>query len=106
MRNKDRRIPPSIGRALHSLADDITTWRKLRGLTQSQLADRSDISRGTLVRLEKGDGGMSTENLLRVLRGLGILGSFEKALDPYESDVGRLRSEEQLPKRVRPRVMR
>lgn len=103
MEHKDRRIPPPLGRALRSLAEDVVTWRKLRGLTQSQLADRSNVSRGTLHRLEKGDGGVSTENLLRVLRGLGTLDSFSRAIDPYESDVGRLRSEERLPDRVRPR---
>jgi hypothetical protein len=43
------------------------------------------------------------ENLLRVLRGLGVLDSLPKALDPYETDIGRLRSDERLPQRVRPR---
>lgn len=85
------------------MADDVATWRKLRGLTQAQLADRAGISRATLLRLERGDGGVSTENLLRVMRALGILDSVVRALDPYATDVGRLRSEERLPQRVRPR---
>ena len=42
------------------------------------------------------------QNLLRVLRGLGILDTITKALDPYESDIGRLRSDRELPRRVRP----
>jgi transcriptional regulator with XRE-family HTH domain len=88
------------------VGEDIVTWRKLRGLTQAQLADRSDVSRGTLHRLEKGDGGVSTENLLRVLRGLGILDNLSEAIDPYESDIGRLRSEQRLPERVRPQTLR
>jgi transcriptional regulator with XRE-family HTH domain len=67
------------------------------------VADRSGISRGTLARLERGDGGVNTENLFRVLRALGVLDGLSKALDPYETDVGRLRSDEQLPRRVRPR---
>ncbi len=103
MAPKERQTPPPLRRALRALAEDIATWRKLRGLTQSQLADRSNVSRGTLHRLEKGDGGVSTENLLRVLRGLGVLDSFSRALDPYESDIGRLRAEERLPERIRPR---
>lgn len=106
MKRKPKRIPPPVGRALRALAEDINTWRKLRGLTQAQLADRSNVSRGTLVRLEQGDGGVSTENLFRILRGLGILDSIERALDPYESDVGRLRSDQRLPERVRPRGTR
>lgn len=106
MEPKKRHVPLPVGRALRSLAEDIGTWRRLRGLTQAQLADRSNVSRGTLVRLEKGDGGVSMENLLRVLRGLGIIESLEQALDPYESDVGRLRSEQRLPARVRPKVLK
>lgn len=96
-------MPPPVRRALRDVADDVATWRKLRGLTQAQVADRSGVSRDTLIRLERGDGGVSVENLLRVLRALGVLDSLPKALDPYESDVGRLRSDERLPQRVRPR---
>ncbi|MFI5004243.1 MAG: helix-turn-helix domain-containing protein [Solirubrobacterales bacterium] len=96
-------LPPTVRRALGQLADDLTTWRKLRGLTQAQLADRSGVSRDTLIRMEHGDGGVSIGNLLLILRALGILESLPKALDPYESDIGRLRSDERLPQRVRPR---
>lgn len=106
MERKEKRVPPPLRRALRSLGEDVVTWRKLRGLTQAQLADRSNVSRGTLHRLEKGDGGVTTENLLRVLRGLGILDNLSRAIDPYESDIGRLRSEQRLPGRVRPQVMR
>jgi transcriptional regulator with XRE-family HTH domain len=98
-----RTTPPPIRRALRDVADDIATWRKLRGLTQAQLADRSGVSRDTVSRLEAGDGGASLENLLRALRALGILDSLPKALDPHRSDLGRLRSDERLPQRVRPR---
>ncbi len=95
--------PLPVRRALRQVADDVSAWRKLRGLTQAQLADRAGVSRDTLVRLEHGDGGVSIEKLLRVLRGLGILDSLPRALDPYETDVGRLRFAERLPQRVRPR---
>lgn len=97
--------PLPVRRALRDVADHVATWRKLRGLTQAQVADRAGVSRDTLVRLERGDGGVSIEKLLRVLRALGILDSLPRALDPYETDVGRLRSEERLPQRVRPRSL-
>jgi transcriptional regulator with XRE-family HTH domain len=84
-------------------AEDLANWRRLSGLTQSQLADRSGVSRRTLIRLEHGDGGVGLENLLRVLRALGILDLLTKSLDPFESDIGRLRSREKLPRRVRPK---
>ena len=95
--------PLPVRRSLRQIADDLAAWRKLRGLTQAQLADRSGVHRDTISRLERGDGGVSLENVLRVLRGLGLLESLARSLDPYESDVGRLRSDEQLPQRVRPK---
>jgi transcriptional regulator with XRE-family HTH domain len=96
-------VPSAVRRALADSARDLTAWRKLRGLTQAQLADRAGIGLNTLRRLESGDGSVSLENTLRVLRALGILDGFSQALDPYESDVGRLRSDERLPERVHPR---
>jgi transcriptional regulator with XRE-family HTH domain len=95
-------LPPAIRRANRQLGEDVKTWRKLRSLTQTQLADRAGISRGALSRLENGDEGVSLESFLRVVRALGVLESLTRALDPYESDVGRLRSGEELPKRIRP----
>jgi transcriptional regulator with XRE-family HTH domain len=98
-----RATPIPVRRAQRSLANSIATWRKLRGLTQAQLAERADVSRGVVGRLEAADGGVSVENLLRILRALGIQDLLAEALDPLASDIGRLRSEEELPRRVRPR---
>lgn len=98
-------MPPAVGRALSESAGHLVAWRKLRGLTQAQLADRADVALNTVRRLEGGDGGVTFENLLRILRALGIAESLSAALDPYRTDLGRLRSEEQLPDRVRPRKL-
>jgi len=106
MASKDsssRNIPSAVRRALADSARDVSTWRKLRGLTQVQLADRAGVGLNTLRRLESGDGSVTLENTLRILRALGILGDVSRALDPYESDIGRLRSDERLPERVHPR---
>lgn len=54
-------------------------------------------------RLEAADGGVSAENLLRILRALGIQDLVTEALDPMQSDLGRLRAGEDLPERVRPK---
>lgn len=88
---------------MRQISEDLSAWRKLRGLTQAQLADRAGVGRETIGRLESGNGAVSTENLLRIVRALGILDELVSALDPYETDVGRLRSDERLPQRVRPR---
>lgn len=98
--------PRPVRRALDELADDVRTWRKLRGLTQAQVADRAGVGANTVRRLEDGEGGVALENVLRILRALGVMSTVLQALDPYESDVGRLRSDERLPQRVRPRGLR
>jgi transcriptional regulator with XRE-family HTH domain len=100
-----RRPPIPVLRAQRSLGGSIATWRKLRGLTQAQLAERADVSRGVIGRIEAADGGVSVENLIRVLRALGIHDLLTEALDPLASDIGRLRADHELPRRVRPRKL-
>jgi transcriptional regulator with XRE-family HTH domain len=98
---KEPTIPFAVGRGLRVLGERITTWRKLQRLTAAQVAERAGISRDTLRTIEQGRGTASTENLLRVLGILGILDSVLDAADPYQTDVGKLRADEILPRRVR-----
>jgi transcriptional regulator with XRE-family HTH domain len=93
--------PISVARALRVLGEHVSNWRKLNRLTAAQVAERANISRDTLRAIEQGKGSVSTENLLRVLRILGIMDGVVAAADPYSTDVGRLRMDEILPKRVR-----
>jgi transcriptional regulator with XRE-family HTH domain len=85
--------PIPVVRALRTIGENFAVWRKLRGLTEEQVAGRAGVSRGTV----------SLENMLRIARALGVLDEITGALDPYSTDVGRLRSEELLPQRVRTR---
>lgn len=94
------RTPIPVIRAVRRMGADLATWRKLRQLTIAEVADRAGVGRSTVLRLEAGQGA-SLENLLRVARALGVLESLSGALDPYASDVGRLRADETLPARVR-----
>src|ERR1700689_5925958 len=97
---KESITPLAVGRGLRLLGEHISTWRKLNQLTAAQVAERAGISRDTLRAIEQGKGTVSTENLLRVLRTIGIMDTVVKSADPYETDVGRLRMDEILPKRV------
>jgi len=97
------RTPLAVARALRSMGEHFSTWRKLQGLTEAQLADRAGVSRGTIRRLEGASGGVSLENVLRIARALGVLDELTRSVDPFETDLGRLRAEETLPRRVRPR---
>jgi transcriptional regulator with XRE-family HTH domain len=95
------RTPLAVANGQRRIGEDLATWRRLRRLTAAQVADRAGISRYTVMRLENGEGA-TMENLLRVARALGVLDQLVEAVDPYQTDVGRLRSEEALPQRVRP----
>jgi len=95
--------PPS--RAVLTAAADVganlTSWRKLLGLTAAQVADRAGVARSTLYRIEHGDPGVSFAAVLSTARGLGVLGRLVEATDPYETDLGRARADQTLPRRVR-----
>jgi transcriptional regulator with XRE-family HTH domain len=93
--------PVAVRRASREIGERLATWRRLRGLTAAQVADRAGITRVTLSRLEAGTGGTSLENTLRVARALGIMDELAASVDPYASDIGRLRAGEHLPQRVR-----
>jgi transcriptional regulator with XRE-family HTH domain len=95
--------PLPVRRSIGEVGDSVSRWRRLRGLTQAQVAKRAGVSQGVVKRLEAGDGGTSLENVLRILRALGVAQIVTDALDPLSSDIGRLRAEQELPERVRPR---
>ncbi|WP_106126076.1 helix-turn-helix domain-containing protein [Pseudosporangium ferrugineum] len=90
-----------VSAAAVSIGEQLLAWRKLHGLTAVQVAERAGISRNTLRRIETGDPGVSFEAFLGVARALGVLDALVAATDPYETDLGRARADEVLPKRVR-----
>lgn len=80
--------PLAVRRALRDVGAQVQTWRKLRGLTQNQVADRAGIDRKSLMRVERGDGGVSFQVVLRVLYALGVLDDLPAAVDPYAPETG------------------
>lgn len=98
----DRRpLPARTRKAALVVGQHLTAWRKLNGLTAEQVAERAGISRGTLRRLERGAPTVGLDVFLNVARVLGPLDDFVSSLDPYETDLGRARADQALPKRVR-----
>jgi transcriptional regulator with XRE-family HTH domain len=90
-----------IQKVYKELGDSISGWRKLLGLTAAQVADRADIAKSTYSKIENGNMNVNATALLGVLRSLGLLNKVAEAVDPYNSDLGRIRADQQLPKRIR-----
>lgn len=96
-----KRTSPKTRRTAENIGQQFLTWRKLQGLTAQQVADRAGLSRATLRKIEHGELGVGLESFLDVARVLGLSPQLNSAFDPYETDMGRARADEQLPQRVR-----
>lgn len=90
-----------IERELADLGEHIRGWRMVLGLTAQQVVDRAGISRMTLRKIEAGNPGVSVGNVAQVLRALGLLDKTVGAADPLNSDLGRLRADALVKRRVR-----
>lgn len=86
---------------LRALGENIANARRIHGLTTTLVAERAGISRPTLRSIERGDGSVRIENVLAVMRVLGMTEMVLAATDPHPTALGRLRAEQALPKRVR-----
>lgn len=91
--------PASVNRALGAIGRHLADWRLLQNLTAEQVADRAGISPATLHRVESGSGA-SLENILRIARALGVLDGVVGSFDPAETDLGRARMLDALPRRA------
>ena len=64
---------------LISIAQNVAILRKEQGWTQLNLAERSDVSYGSIKRFER-TGQISFESLLKIAESLGKLSEFESIL--------------------------
>ena len=92
--------PIAVSRAQRTVAANLDLARRQQRVTMAVLADRAGISVPTLRRLLN-EGAGSLENYLRVTRALGLLDTTVAASDPLNTPIGRLRADEDTPKRVR-----
>jgi len=105
-------VPRPVERALHRLGQDISTARRMRRLSQEDLAQRIGTSLSTVRRMEDGYPGTALHTFLRALQVLGRLEAVVKVLAMENDVLGMELVREQLPKRVRtsrgstPRVCR
>ena len=104
MRKKQTASSPlPVNRALRKLGHDIRDARRRRRIPTAILAQRASISRMTLLKIEKGDAGVSIGNFASVLFALGMADRLADVADPRHDAVGRDLEEEHLPERIRSR---
>ena len=96
-----RIYPPSAQRALRALGRDIGIARRKRRLPVADFAVRMSVSQGTLIRLEKGEAGVSIGTLVMALLALGELHRLEEILDVSRDDTGLMLDVDSLPRRIR-----
>ncbi|MGA8831362.1 MAG: helix-turn-helix transcriptional regulator [Desulfomonilaceae bacterium] len=88
-----------VERSLKKIGLSLQKARKRRSITTALMAERLGISRGTLVKLEKGYPGISIETFLTALM---VLDKLDEVVNLLENDpLGIALMDQNLPKRVR-----
>ncbi|MBV6304627.1 helix-turn-helix domain-containing protein [Candidimonas humi] len=102
-KNPDSRValPRPVERALHRLGQDISIARRMRRLSQEDLAQRIGTSLSTVRRTEDGYPGTALHTFLRALHVLGRLDDVVKVMAIENDKLGMELVREQLPQRVR-----
>lgn len=94
------RTPIPVARAMREISSNLDLARRQQRITVELLADRANLSVPTVSKLLN-QGAGTFENFLRVARILGFLDGVVASTNPLNTSIGRLRAEEDTPKRVR-----
>lgn len=82
--HSDWKLLPIAG-LLERLGKRIALYRLSRGLRQEDVAEAAGVARGTVARLEAGEGG-TIETLVRVMRALELEGRLDSLFPDAEAD--------------------
>lgn len=91
---------PSIQKILNELGESIKLARLRRGFSSELIAERSGISRATLVNVEKGSPSVAMGIYMRVLNALGL--EKDMLLVAKDDELGRKLQDLKLVTRKRP----
>ncbi len=94
-------LPIPVTRALRKLGHDIKDARRRRRITMAIVAQRASISKPTLIRVERGDPGVSIASYATVLFVMGMADRLADLVDPRNDPVGLQLEEDNLPQRIR-----
>ena len=94
-------LPLPVKRCLKKLGQDLRDARKRRRIPMQLAAERAEISRATLYKIEKGDGGVGLSAYAKVLFILGMINRLAEIIDSRFDEMGLEMEAERLPKRIR-----
>ena len=94
-------MPQPVARVLYRLGQDISVARRMRRMSQEDLAQRIGTSLSTVRRMEDGYPGTALHSFLRALHVLGRLDDLAQAMTLENDALGMELVREQLPQRVR-----
>jgi transcriptional regulator with XRE-family HTH domain len=94
-------LPIPIRRALRKFGQDISDGRRRRRIPVALMAERADLSRETLRKIERGDPSVALGRYAAVLFVLGLTDRLNNLADATYDTVGRMLEEENLPRRIR-----
>ena len=101
---KTESLTPVVQRALVQLGQTIRIARKKRRMNVEDFADRLGVTKGTVIRLERGEAGVSIGTLAMAMLALGELRRLGELIDMASDETGLLLDVANLPKRInRPR---
>ncbi len=101
MANNIKGLPVPVQKALRKLGQDISDSRRRRRIPMALMAERANISRATLGKIERGDPTVSLGGYAAVFFVLGLTECLGDLVDASHDLVGRQLEEESLPKRIR-----
>lgn len=94
-------LPLPVNRALRQMGADVRAARSRRRLPMAVVAERALITRPTLMKVERGDPGVSIGIYATVLFVLGLLDRLAAVAAPAADEVGLSLEHERLPRRIR-----
>ena len=94
-------LPIPVTRALRKLGHDIKDARRRRRIPMAIAAQRASISKPTLIKVERGDPGVSIGSYATVLFVMDMADRLSDLIDPKNDPVGLQLEEEHLPQRIR-----
>ena len=100
MPRKTPSLPLPVGRVLRKLGADIREARLRRRIQTAVMADRVQVSRPTLWKLEKGDPSVGIGAYATALYVLGMVDRLADVADIANDPVGQQLASESLPRRI------